>query len=286
MMSHQSNYEPKLIDRDAETNLKTYRHPHCPGWRIILSSSGIPLATSDIGIKGYFIGQVAYDYITDALNVRQKKGPTQPSEYFNIVTTVWRTYTGGNEECSVWLEGLMSSELDNYVMLETGLIRELEKSTREWTTLYLCQTQLHYPSPDDRALALNTLFQQRGVKTGRTFRTQNLQEVTDSLNALCTSIPVPTRTTPSSSQARPPGGPAHSTSQSEANLPTRGSNVPAGSQRSNGERINALRQQLDVAMVALRTAQAHIPTVLTAYNQALAAAADANVDNATTKITS
>jgi hypothetical protein len=174
MSSHQSNYEPKLIHRDAETNLKTYRHPHCPGWRIILSNSGIPLATSDTGIKGYFIGQVAYDNITDALNVRQKKGPTRPSEYFNIVTTVWRTYTGGNEECSVWLEGLMSSELDYYIISETGLIRELEKSTKEWKTLYLFQTHSHYQSPEDRALALTTLFQQSGVKTGRTFRKQNL----------------------------------------------------------------------------------------------------------------
>jgi hypothetical protein len=126
MSSHQSNYEPRLVDRDAATSLRTYRHPHCPGWKIILGNSGIPLATSDKGIKGYFIGQVAYEYITDSLNLRQKKGPTQPSEYFNIVTTVWRTYTGGNEEVSVWLEGLLSNELDYYVISETGFIRELE----------------------------------------------------------------------------------------------------------------------------------------------------------------
>jgi hypothetical protein len=188
MSLHQSNLEPKLIDCDSETNLKTYRHPHCPRWRIILSNSNIPLATSDTGIKGYFIGRVAYDFITDALNIRQKKGPTQPSEYFNIVTTVWRTYTGGNEECAVWLEGLMSSELEYYVISETGLIRELEKSTTEWTTLYLYHTQSHYQSPEDRAMALTTLFQKRDIKTGRTFRKQNLQAVTDSLNALRTSV--------------------------------------------------------------------------------------------------
>jgi hypothetical protein len=103
LSSHQSNYEPKLVDRDAATSKRTYRHPHCPGWKSILGNSGIPLATSDTGIKGYFIGQVAYEYITDSLNLRQKKGPTQPSEYFNIVTTVWRTYTGGNEEVSFCL---------------------------------------------------------------------------------------------------------------------------------------------------------------------------------------
>jgi hypothetical protein len=100
------------------------------------------------------------------------------------------------------------------------------------------------------------------------------------LNALCTSIPVHTRTTPSRSQARPPGGPAHSTSQSEANLPARGSNVPAGSQRSNCERIIVLRQQLEVAMAALRTTQAQNPAALTANTQALAAASEANVDYA------
>jgi hypothetical protein len=97
MSSHQSNYEPRLVDKHASTNLRTFRHPHCPGWLIVLSNSGIPLATSDTGIKGYFIGLVAFDYITDALNLRQKKGATQPNEYFNIVTTVWRTYTGGRD---------------------------------------------------------------------------------------------------------------------------------------------------------------------------------------------
>jgi hypothetical protein len=144
MSSHQSNYEPRLVDKNASTSLRTYRHPHCPGWLIILSNSGIPLATSDTGIKGYFISQVAFEYITDALHLRQKNGPTQPNGYFNIVTTVWRTYTGGNEEVSVWLEGLFSSDLEFYVITETGFVRELEKSTREWTTLYLFQTQSHY----------------------------------------------------------------------------------------------------------------------------------------------
>jgi hypothetical protein len=112
MPSHQSHFEPKLIDRESGNDIKTYRHPHCPGWRIILSNSNIPLATSDTCIKGYFIGQVAFQFITDALSSRQKKGPTQPSKFFNIVTTVWRTYTDGNKECAVRLEGLMSDELD------------------------------------------------------------------------------------------------------------------------------------------------------------------------------
>jgi hypothetical protein len=229
MSSHQSNYEPKLIDRDASTNLRTYRHPHCPGCKIILGNSGIPLATNDTGIKGYFIGQVAFEYITDSLNLRQKKGPTQPYENFNIVTTVCRTYTGGNEEVSVWLEGLLSNELDYYVISETGFIRELEKSTREWTTLYLFQTHSHYTSADDRAIAISTLFQQRDETTVRALRSKTLQHVTDSLHVR-KGIGSTTKGIPPRSQARP-AGPAHSTSRSDANVPTRGSNVPAGSQR-------------------------------------------------------
>jgi hypothetical protein len=174
-------------------------------------------------------------------------------------------YTSGNEECAVWLEGLILDELEYYVISETGLIRELGKSTTEWATLYLFQTQIHYLSPEDRAPALTTLFQKRDVKTGRTFRKQGLHEVTDSLTAIWTSVgPVQTRTAPSRSQARPPG-PAHSTSQSEANLPARGSNAPSGSQRSNSERILVLRQQLDQAMVVNRTAQAQVPIALLAH---------------------
>ena len=112
---------------------------------------------------------MAFEYITDALNLRQKKGSTQPNEYFNIVTTVWRTYTGGNEEVSTWLEGLFSSSLEFYVITETGFVRELEQSTKEWTTLYLFQTQSTYQSRDDRALAISTLLRERETATDRTF---------------------------------------------------------------------------------------------------------------------
>jgi hypothetical protein len=104
MSSHQANYEPKLIDVESGSLIKMYRHPHCPGWKIILSNSYIPIASSDTGIKGYFTGNVAFQYVTDALNSRQKEGPTQPSEFFNVVTAVWHTFTEGNEECAVWLE--------------------------------------------------------------------------------------------------------------------------------------------------------------------------------------
>jgi hypothetical protein len=78
----------------------------------------------------------------------------------------------GNEKCAVRLERLMADELDHYVISETGLIRELEKSTTGWATLYLFQTRSHYQSPEDRAEALTTLFLKRDVKTERTFRKQ------------------------------------------------------------------------------------------------------------------
>jgi hypothetical protein len=110
MSSHQSDFQSKLIDVEAGSNIKTYRHPHCPGWRIILNNSNIPLATSDTGIKGYFIGNTLYLYVTDSLNSRQKKGLTTSSALFNVVVTTWQTFCEANEECSQWFEKLMGEE--------------------------------------------------------------------------------------------------------------------------------------------------------------------------------
>ncbi len=110
-MSHQSNFNEKLIDTESGSYIKTYRHPHCPGWRIILINSNIPLATSDTGIKGYFIGNTSFQYVSEVLNSRQKKGPAQLSEFLNIVITVWHTFCEGNEECAVWLDQLLVEEL-------------------------------------------------------------------------------------------------------------------------------------------------------------------------------
>jgi hypothetical protein len=118
MSSHQTNFESKLIDIKSGSNIKTYRHPHCPGWRIILNNPNIPLATNDTGIKGYFIGDTNFQYVTDVLNSRQKKGPTQSSGSFNVVITVWHTFCKGNEESTVWLEKLIGDELDYYVIEE------------------------------------------------------------------------------------------------------------------------------------------------------------------------
>ena len=169
MSSHQSNYEPKLADRHASSHLRTYRHPHCPGWLIVLSNNGIPLATSDTGIKGYFNGLVAFEQVTGALNWRQKKGSNQTNEYYNIVTSTWRTYTGGNEGVSAWLESLFAHKLDKHFIEETGFLREMESSTKEWTTLYLFQTQSNYLSKEDRAFALSTLLHVRESQEDRTF---------------------------------------------------------------------------------------------------------------------
>jgi hypothetical protein len=174
MSSHQSNFNEKLIDTESGSYIKTYRHPHCPGWRIILTNSNIPLATSDTGIKGYFIGNTAFQYVSEVLNSRQKKGPAQLREFLNIVLTVWYTFCEGNEECAVWLDKLLVEELDNYVVEETNITRELEKSTREWATLYMFQTRSNYANSDSRSAALTNMFWERSLATDKTWRDQRL----------------------------------------------------------------------------------------------------------------
>jgi hypothetical protein len=126
------------------------------------------VATSDTGIMGYFIGNTSFQYVTDVLTSRQKKGPTQSSEFFNVVITVWHTFCEGNEECAVWLEKLMGDELDYYVIAETNVMRELEKSTAEWATLYLFHTRSNYATPHTKAVALSNMFRGRTATTDRT----------------------------------------------------------------------------------------------------------------------
>jgi hypothetical protein len=104
------------------------------------------------------------------MNSRQKKGPTQSSEFFNVVITVWPTFCEGNKECAVWLEKLMGDELDYYIIEETNVTRELEKSTTEWETLYLYQIRSRYLNPDSRAEALTYMFRERNITTERTWR--------------------------------------------------------------------------------------------------------------------
>jgi hypothetical protein len=87
---------------------------------------------------------------------------------------VWRTFCEGNEECVVWLDRLLAEELDTYVVKETNITRELEKSTREWATLYMFQTRSNYANPDTRAAALSNMFRERTSTTGRTWRYQGL----------------------------------------------------------------------------------------------------------------
>jgi hypothetical protein len=157
-----------LIDTESGSYIKTYRHPHCPGWHIILTNSSIPLATSDTGIKGYLIGNTSFQYVSEVLNSRQKKGPAQLSAFLNIVITVWQTFCEGNEECAVWLDKLLAEELGTYVFEETDITRELEKSTREWATLYMFQTRSNYANPHTRAAALSNMFRERTSTTDRT----------------------------------------------------------------------------------------------------------------------
>jgi hypothetical protein len=96
------------------------------------------------------------------------------SEFLNIVITVWRTYCEGNEECAVWLDRLLAEELDTYVVKKTNITRELEKSTREWATLYMFQTRSNFANSDTRAEALSNMFRERPSAIDRTWREQGL----------------------------------------------------------------------------------------------------------------
>jgi hypothetical protein len=73
-------------------------------------------------------------------------------------------------------------------------------------------------------------------------------------------------------------GPATSTSRSDANVPTRGSNVPVRSQRSIGERTDILTRQLTTAMAAHSAANAAIVPAHNLYTRALKTANDSHVD--------
>ncbi len=108
--------------------------------------------------------------MSEVLNSRQKKGPAQLSEFLNIVITVWHTFCEGNEECAVWLDKLLVEELDTYVVEETNITRELEKSTREWATLYMFQTRSNHANSDTRAEPLTNMFRERTSAIDRTWR--------------------------------------------------------------------------------------------------------------------
>ena len=95
-----------------------------------MTNSNIPLATSDTGIKGFFIGNTAFQYVSEVLNSRQKKGPAQLSEFLNIVLTLWHAFCEGNEECGVWLQKLLTEELDNYVVEDTNITRDSRSPLR------------------------------------------------------------------------------------------------------------------------------------------------------------
>jgi Tfp pilus assembly protein PilV len=156
------------------------------------------------------------------------------------VITVWHTFWEGNEECAVWLEKLMGDELNYYVIEETNVTRELEKSTIEWATLYLFQSL--YPNPETRAMALSNKFRERTASTERTWRKQGLTEVSEAGRAN-------------------PDHPATKRSQPRTH-PARSTNITAGSQRGANnpglgataqatllnEQLRALRAQLTIAI--------------------------------------
>jgi hypothetical protein len=116
--------------------------------------------------------------VSKVLNSRQKKGPAQLSDFLNIVITVWDTFCEGNEECAVWLDRLLAEELDTYVVEVTNITRELEKSSREWATVYMFQTRSNYANPDTQAAALSNMFHERTSTIDRTWREQGLKVVT------------------------------------------------------------------------------------------------------------
>jgi hypothetical protein len=73
----------------------------------------------------------------------------------------------------------MGEELDYYVIEETNVTRELEKSTTEWATLYLFQTRSNYATPDTRAAALSNMFCERMATKDRTWQKQGLTVVSE-----------------------------------------------------------------------------------------------------------
>ncbi len=245
MSSHQSNFNEKLIDTESGSYIKTYRHPHCPGWRIILTNSNIPLATSDTGIKGFFIGNTSFQYVSEVLNSRQKKGPAQLSEFLNIVLTVWHTFCEGNEECAAWLDKVLTEELDTYVVEETNITRELEKSTKEWATLYMFQTRSNYANQDSRSAALTNMFRERSLATDRTWRDQRLTG---------TSETAPRAALEHSGHSRSETNPARTPSAAGSQ---RGANTPEQSASTQAATNIRLVSQLEVHLARLAGSRLH-----------------------------
>jgi hypothetical protein len=139
----------------------------------------------------------------------------------------------------------MGDELDYYVIEETNVTRELEKSTTEWATLYLFQTRSNYATPDTRAVALSNMFHERTATTDWTWRKQGLQEVSEAKRAN------PDNTVQSRSQSRTQ--PARSTyrtagSQRGANTPGLGATALAAPSVQLSEQLCDLRAQLLIAV--------------------------------------
>jgi hypothetical protein len=177
--------------------------------------------------------------VSNVLNSRQKKGPAQLSKFLNVVLTVWHTFCEGNEECVVWLDKLLAEELDTYVVEETNITRELEKSTREWATLYMFQMRSNYANPDTRAVALANMFRERTATTDRTWREQGLTVVSVSNRATASDNSGQSRST----RTQPALTHSTASSQRDANTPV----LNATSQARLVALLSALRAQLNTA---------------------------------------
>jgi hypothetical protein len=168
-----------------------------------------------------------------------------------VVITVWHTFCDGNEECAVWLDKLLGEELEHYAVEETNVTRELEKSTRDWATLYMFHIRSNYANPDTRVVALSHMFRERTTTTDRTWRKQGLTVVS------VTNRP----TSDTSGQSRSTRTqPAHTQSTTGSQ---RGANTPvlsAAAQASNNARLvtrlSELRTQLSTAIPFAQQAEA------------------------------
>jgi hypothetical protein len=190
--------------------------------------------------------------VSEVLNSRQKKGLAQLSEFLNVVLTVWHTFCEGNEECAVWLDKLLAEELDTYVVKETNITRELEKSTREWATMYMFQTCSNYANQDTRAVALSNMFREQTSTTDRTWREQGLTVVSESNRAQASDNSGQSRST----RTQPARTQSTAGSQRGANTLV----LNAASQAANNAHLiallSALRAQLNTATLYAQQTEA------------------------------
>jgi hypothetical protein len=153
----------------------------------------------------------------------------------------------------VWLKKLMGEELEHYVIEETNVTRELEKSTTEWATLYLLQTRSNYATPDTRAVALSNMFREITATTDWTWQKQGLTVVSEANKKNPDNIGQgrsTSRTQPAKSTFSTAG------SQCGANTPGLSATAQAAQNVRLVARLNKLRAQLVIAISTEQTMEA------------------------------